>query len=784
MPNFTISPTTGAGGYLATEVAVTPSSQNLTNNDRTTIATVTGGGASKQVTIKHFGIPSLELVSGSTSVPAAGDTLKYVINTHYPFCFKNKPAWITITDSNGANYVADTEYAATLAEGTHFNFAIGANTGTTIRESTGFYMGHYYPAVSGTLSSTYTWPISISQAAGATAYLNTSPSDIKYDWDDSGVTKTITVQASPDISWTATSQNSSFVIVGSSTGTGSGTITVEVPDINPTSTNKKTGSISVVGANITATTTLQQYRQPTITSLNGSGEINIPDTGGSININIRTDYNWWFEQKSGQHQDPSFSTTYMTLTDNGVTITPPMNSSSPALALPDGKTYQVTWTSNNGQPRNDSLNVKYVKLNGTTGDAATNISRVHQDYIVVPRITVDTDNLIFDWWEDTGTTRSFYVSTNQSAWTYSVGHNFGEFTFTKDGYYLRVSPNNSFPSTTQGVALRYATITFSADTATTTATTTQFRRPSVNPVTGTVRDIAASGATKEMLITSDYNWWLTTEFQTNTYLTVEKADTQVDVFNSNSPYGPVSNESFDFIWAENNSADNRPINGQGCFYMRYLDRSGNTRTDGGSDCGWRQSGSTTPVADDISLSSSGKSIYSGSSILNSVTVTSTDNWYITFSPDWITWNTTAGTAGNTTTLWSAGANSGSSRTGTTVFECGTASTTYTVEQDAAYVPPTPTWVASPDTFEEPSTTSPTLYADITAATAWYVQKSGDFDASWVHILQPTSTMNAGTYQMAFYIEQNGSGAPRSAVITVYAINGDPKLYIYIDQDYP
>ena len=788
---FNFSKTGGTGGYLAEEVVVTPVAVNTTSGDNVCIATVQGGGRSWPVTITHFGVPAIRLVSGSTSVPANGDTLYYEIDTHYPFCFKNVPAFVTISDSNGRTYVADTQYADTLAEGTTFYIQVGANTGVTTRTSGSFYMGHYYPDANGTLSTTYTAPITFSQAAGATAAISLSPSTIVFDWDDeTGDTKTITVTST--VSWTASlPSNSHYEIVGSATGaSGTGTIVLQPKTANGTSSNKYNDTLTVTGVGVTATATLTHYRQPVINALTGSGQINIPATGGSLDISITSDYNWWFEQKSGQYQDPAFSTAYMELTDNGTVVTPPLSSSSPALAVPNGKTYGVTWTLNNGVPRNDSLNVKYAKLGGGTADASTNISRVHQDYVVVPSISIDPSTLVFDWWEGTGDTRSIYVSTNQGSWDYEVGHNIGDFTFTKDGNYLRITPTGTHTSTLPGVAKRYATLNFSAGTATATGRTEQYRKPSINPATGASREIPASGGTRELLITSDYDWWVVTQFETNSYLTVEKGGTQVSVFDPNSPYGPVSYEGFDFIWDENQTGDERPPLGQACFEMRYKNRSGGTRTDGGSDCGWKQSAATVPVVYTISVSPTGASVSSGANMLYTAEVTASNDWSLSTDVDWLRWYSeslgrtpmTGGTSGTTTIYRRIDENSGSSRTGTTTFTCGTASTTYVVQQAAGYV--APSWAASPDSFDEPSQTSQTLEVTITAATGWTTQKGGDFDGDWINILQATGT--AGVSTLYFYITQNSSGAPRSGWIKIISPTEGyiTKLTILIDQDYP
>lgn len=776
---FNFSKTGGTGGYLAEEVVVTPVAANTTSGDNVCVVTVQGGGGSKTVRLIHRGIPAVRLTNGSTSVPATGATLSYEIDTHYPFCFKNVPAFVSISDSNGHTYNADTQYAETLAEGTTFYITIGANTGTSTRNDGGFYLGHYYPDANGTLSTTYTAPITFSQAAGASEGLSVNPVTIVFDWDeDTGSSRTITVTS--NVSWGASLPSSShYEIVGSATGSGNGTITIRPKDVNQTSSNRYEDTLTVTGGSMTATTTLMQYRQPRLI-INSNYEV--PPTGGTINMDFTSDYLWWF--------NPSLSNAYISMSSGGTPLTPP-DYSSPSAPVVSGANYDFTYTLNNGNIRTDSYNITYTKNDGTTADAYRNFSIVRQSYVVVPSITVLPSTLVFDWWEDTGDTKSIQVNTNQASWDYSVSHNLGEFTVTKDGNYLRIAPTGQHTATNAGVAKRYMNLYFSADTATATATAEQYRKPSVNLAPGQDRDIPASGGTRELLVTSDYDWWLVTNFNTEN-LSAEKAGNPVTIFDSNSPYSPVSYESFDITWDNNNTTSPRPVNGNACFEVRYHNLSGDTRTDGSSDCGWRQSASTTPVADFISVSPTGASVSSGSNVTGRTSVTASTDWTLSTDVNWLRWydkafngNLVTGSgAGETTIYRRIDANSGSSRTGTTTFTCGTASTTYVVQQAEGYV--APSWAASPTSFEEPSTTSPSLYVDITAATPWTIQKEGDFDADWVYILQPTGNQAAGESQLVFYITQNNTGAPRSANIKILSITEGyvTKLTIYIDQDYP
>ena len=744
---FNFSKTGGTGGYLAEEVVVTPVAANTTSGDNVTIATVQGGGGSKTVRITHFGVPSIHLTNGDPSVPATGATLSYTIDTHYPFCFKNVPAYVTISDSNGQTYAADTQYAASLASNTTFYITVGANTGTTTRDSGTFYMGHYY---NGTLSSTYTAPIAFSQAAGASEYLSISPVTNVWDWDDTSAdTKTITVSA--NVPWTAASTNGSFEIVGASTGSGNGSITVRVKDINPSSSDRKSGGITFTSTSLSQSATLTQYRQPRLV-YNGVvslGRIEVDPTGGTLSMEFESDYNWWFY--------PSLSTVYITMKDQDNNPLTPPSSSSPYAGATGTTYYRFTWTENTGNIRNDTLAASYTRLDGTTGTVYSNFSLIRQQYVVVPSISVEPSNLIFDWW-DSGVTRSIQVSTNQSSWDYAVDHNFeGHFNVVKDGNYLRITPTGNHSQDTMGVALWYANFNFTAGTATTTATTTQYRKPSVNIATGQDRGIPASGGTREVVITSDYDWWLVTQFETDSYLTVEKSGNEVDIFDYTNPYGPVSVESFDMVFSANPTTSPRPYNGESCFEVRYYDRSGNMRTDGGSDCGWKQSGATQPVIQHfIKVNPTAFTTDFSQSINNQTTVSASTDWSIGSRDNWVTYRknfsstsevVTSGTSGNTTLWVKVDANTGDSRSAVTFFQLENTpliiNTKQIISQESGILPV--------EDYIELSSTGATIgsgsnqsqYITVTANTNWTLSRDVDW-YNWYSSLFGNTVVTGGT----------------------------------------
>ena len=706
MPNFTISPTTGTGdGYLAQFVTITPSSTNHTNGDKVTIASVIAGGITKQVTLTHWGIPNITR-SGSGNVPATGATLTYSLYSHYQFYFENIPSWVHIYDWNSNELTAGQPYDAPAGGTANLTFVIGNNSGST-RSATNFKMKHYY---SGQVS-TYDTTISLTQEAGTPAqvYITLGSPSEKWDWDASGATKTITITS--NTSWTASVATNYYEIVGSATGTNNGSITVRAKQNNDNTSSvalRLEDTLTVTNGSITATAALTQYRIPRLyaeSNVSG-GNISVDAEGDTINFNWKSDYEWWFQPITGQHQDPSFSTEYMRIFENGNEISAP-DSSSHSAAVPSGTTYAIHWALNDGAfNRRDTLNIKYTKLDGTTDDAYRNFSTAIQQPYAMPFISVSPTGLTFDWWEASGTTMQFAVSTEMGGgWDYSTSHNFDDFELTKSGNYLNVTTKRD---TNTSNSQRYVDITFTntADTSVTaTARVSQYHKPYLYVHSNVDKTIPATGGTREMYISSEYSWWLITNFDTTAStpdVTAELGGVTADIFDSNDIQTPTG-ATYDLVFSENTETSQRPPNGQGYFEIRYKDRSGNTRTDGTQIAGWIQSGATEPVEAPylvlITSPSAGIVFNSGStgSIGKTLQVSASTSWVVSSKPDWISLcnspfvrvEITGGTSGNSIMYPRSAENSGASRSGyVTISGSGLTATSALISQSAGTQTPT------------------------------------------------------------------------------------------------
>lgn len=738
---FTISPTGGTGNA---NLDIRASQLNNTTNDRVAVVSITNGVVTKTVTATQFGKPSITGLSFPISAPATGASYTFTVHTHYTVQFVDKPDWVKIDDGQG-NYISSaTTITAEVANGKTYNLTVDPNADNNSRTAS-FGMYHY---LAGNLMPDYV-SMGISQPQGAEDYI-TIPSTIALDWDDTNA-KTIPVTA--NVTWSASIDNTTdFTLAG-----GQGYVTVRANASNNGSTRKST-TLSVAstkaGFSYTATCVVTQFRQPTISIVDGG---TVPPTGGSKTVRVVSDYYWWI-QPTVMPETPTANIPYITMTGKvaGQNMSPT-----------EGANYTLTWNSNNGNIRNDNLYVGYLKTdNSTTGRSAT-YANYTQNNEASETLSVSPNR----------------IPENATSYVSSGGGTYQVVVTTGRVWQLNGTPSFCTVSPTTGNGTTTVTITVPATSL------NRYRSESIYFVTNDGGQIASDSV-------AVYQEGI---YQEEPYIVVDPDYVEFITSGSNSSQFTVSaNTQWSCVmeeWIHMSPTTGGTGNTSHSFSVD--ENSGATR-DGSIDfvplgagtsiafLNIRQASGTTPVVvDTISVSPSSNSIGSGTSVLNSVYVTASTAWSITSSPNWITWATTAGTAGTQFIYWNADANSGTSRTGTTTFVAGTASTTYTVTQDEAYTPPTPTWVADPDEFEEPSPTSQTLYASITAATAWYVTKDGDADANWVNILQPTSTVAAGTYQIAFYITQNNSGAPRSARIDIVsATDNQVKLTVFIDQDYP
>lgn len=845
---FNISPT---GGTDNGTVIVTPLSVNNTHNDRISTVTITNGGIVRTINCNQWAIPSL---TGTKviSAPATGATYQLSVKTHYPIQFRYKPDWVDIDDGQGTYIASGDTIQPNVANGKTYNFTVKPNSTNDSRNTTNFGLYFYQGS---TLQNSFD-EVSITQPQGAADYI-TVPSSIALDWNSTNA-KTIPVTA--NVGWRAELSNTTdFTLAG-----GQGIVTVRANTTNAT-TERKVTNLSIISTKAsfpyTATCVVTQFREPTITVIDG---FDVPPTGGTKSVRVTSDYSWWIQPTvepdaaanipyitmadkiSGQNMAPTnagaFALTWdahpygitrrddlyvgYLLTDNSTTarsttyveyeqetevsqdiqLEPTrIPESVSSYVSSGGGSYTVQLTTSRAWQLNSSPMFCTVSPTAGTGSAVISITvpansedrarnenlyfattsapiadnhvSVFQEAAYIPSISISPSALTFDWWQNSGTTEDILVLARPAGipWDYRATHNLEDFEFEKWGnQYFRVALKRTQNT---GTGTRYVDLTFSADSVTTSGRVTQYHKPSIYSPPGQDLIVPASGGTRELYVSSEYEWWLITNFDTTGQTPEVHAElngTPVDIFNNINHQAPTG-QSYNIVFSQNNETTLRPINGYGYFEIRYLDRSGNTRTDGENISGWRQSGYTTPVeADYISITPTAATITSAGtpSVTASFAVSANTDWIISSKPAWIGFVTsplmgspiTAGTSGVTTIYPSATTNTGTSDRETYVyFAAGYATGRTRVTQRGAVQPAQNYVVVDPDYVELPSGRTLGLDFSVSADTAWTASTQQD----WILISRTATAGTAGyTEDLTYSVLQNDTNAVRNGAITV------------------
>lgn len=489
---FTISPTGGTGDG---SVLVSPVSVNDSSEDREAVVTIGNGvNISQNVVIKQWGIPSIELVGGGTepiSAPANGDTYQFKVKTHYDIQFRNKPTWITIDDGQG-NYV--TAATASVANGRTYNFNVSANGTNNTRSTSGF--GLYF-TVGGVLQTPYD-EISISQAQGASDYINVI-SGSSLDWDSTNA-KSITVDA--NVTYDVVNSNpTDFTVAG-----GNGYITVRANATNTGSTQKTT-TISFVSTKAsfpyTATCVVTQFREPTLTTMDGS---TVEPSGETKYMWVESDYSWWISPLVSPDNVASYISMPSKTADVAMDPTPTT-----------GAQYSLIWTANDmGGIRSDNLHIGYIKADGSTSGVSSSVIEYRQGRYVEDGITVSPTRI--------PPTQGEYVSSGGGVYVVEVT--------TERRWHLNDSPMYASVVPSSGVGSSSVTITVfptdltryrnesytfaTVDAPITSATVSMFQEAAEEPkyisVTPTGRTISSGGSASlnnNFVVSANTNWSIT-----------------------------------------------------------------------------------------------------------------------------------------------------------------------------------------------------------------------------------------------------------------------------------
>lgn len=286
---FSVSPSSGSGNATVT-VTTTGSNMSGSNDITGTLTISSPECSSKTVSVSQKYFPSITQFGGTSTVPASGAVLTYVVHTEYDVVFRSVPSFVTIEDSNGNLITQGQTIPASRLDGTTVKITVAANPTSSTRPSEGFNMGHY---LNGTVAR-YTAPINFTQEASEeAASILINPNSITLAPTETTATYTVTYTG---ITGNLTHSITGNVDVTSSTLTpiDSSSSTLTVVTANNSSTRSLNSTITVsgtssLGATITGTASLTKAGNtngiiisPVETTVYGSvttGTFNVSYTG-------------------------------------------------------------------------------------------------------------------------------------------------------------------------------------------------------------------------------------------------------------------------------------------------------------------------------------------------------------------------------------------------------------------------------------------------------------------------------------------------------------------------
>ena len=201
--NFTYQPTTGRGNGT---IKVTAKSNNADGADRITTLTITNGAVSKNVTIKQKYRPYF-ILNGTSTIPATGGSVNYVVHTEYDIVFTNVPDWITISQ-NGTSISPGQRLTPGEADNKTFTFTAAANTGEA-RSGNSMTMRHY---ISDSLSNYVSYFSFSQEAAEIVKNITLSSTAATVTSASTSYTISVTTENCSFCGMTYTNSNSSFPV--------------------------------------------------------------------------------------------------------------------------------------------------------------------------------------------------------------------------------------------------------------------------------------------------------------------------------------------------------------------------------------------------------------------------------------------------------------------------------------------------------------------------------------------------------------------------------------------
>lgn len=741
--NFTATPSSGSGNGTVSIVPQNTNSEHYTKESR---VIVTCGGITREINVYQYGIPTMTLLSGNpTQVPATGGVLAYTVYSPYPFGFGTIPDWMTITDSNGHTYQADTAYTATMATGATFYITINSNPTTSQRP---YFLIFKFRKTGQTSWDTHTTALTINQLAKEEeqTYLNVSPSSASFDWTTSGQNSVVfTVDASSSNWEFVNGYNGIYDAVRSGN-----TLTVSTKS-NNTTAERKTGSITFTLGTITKSVSLTQYRQPSIGYQSGADEIPVPAAGGNRYIKVVSDYPFWFRP---QPNDNGYITAYY----QGNEVDPTYI--NPFIPNAGNNNFTFTWDENtSGSIRNDSFSLGWINLDGELDSHKYQIIHFSQRADAEPvhnvsipsrlivssiggvrRVTVTSDD---DWWfinvPNWITVYSDAELTSQIVVNDPAGQQDADYGNPHTFYFVFAS----FDGT--GTRTFRPEIDYDTDTASSTSQFTQYDYIIEPYVDKGDYDVPYYNTIKEVVVDSDYDWYWTS---IPSYVTILDEDNNPASYSSSNPNTTDKGTgSHIYYWVfDENTGSGRTCNVE----ITYGTYSGSNFTATGtkSDGIYYQYG---PYEINPTTGSNAMPDATTASFTFSLATTP---WSYT-APSWITVTADTDSHYGVASL-SIAQNSGITRTGTIEITSGTHTLYYTFEQGGSIQ-------LGPDPNVFYLEASDTAYHTVTVRMleSW----NHTVNDSWIHINDYNHS--AGTGTLVFYLDSNTGAAVRNGTITVY-----------------
>lgn len=837
---FTISPTSGSGNGT---IRVTPVGNNNTTEERKAIVSING----QSVTITQYGIPC---ISGSTSIsaPATGNTYQIEVHTRYDVQFRYKPDWITIDDGQG-NYISSAQtISSSVANGKTYNLTISPNASNDSRSTSNFGMYHYLHS---NLQTDYV-PISVSQAAGAEDYITIiSTSALDWDDTNAKVINIqanvpYTTSNSNTTDFTLNGGNGYVTIRANDTNTGQTLKTTTISVVSTKAsfpftatcvvTQYRQPRINVIGSGTVPNSGGTKYIEITSDYYWWISPTVQPDTNAYyeyISMSAKTaDANMapvpsghtysldWTANNGVYQRNGSLYVGYLKL-DNSTTarssqsvmfeqdtmnsdtfIVSPTRIPETGYASSGGGVYQVQVTTSRAWGLNNNPTCVVSPSSGT-GSAVVTITippatRSGSSYHWVENIVFVTRDggLIasesVSVWQGDAYVPSSAITLNHYAFTFSSASVAGQVVEVTSPVYNWVATIDcnwidavgaytggtgttywQFDVLPNGGADRVGHIIFSANGVSSAATieVTQSGLPAYIIVDPDYFELSSGTSIHTFSVSANTSWSASIG-----------EDDWIDLTTTTGNSGYTTGIHFEVT--QNTGAQ----------------RDGAIRFSAGTTyetLNIRQASGATPVIPDlITLSSNAGSVSSAGSVTTQINVTASGNWTLSNNVDWLKWYggmfdltpITSGTSGTTTIFRRVDANSGSSRTGTTTFTCGTASTTYTLTQAEAY-----TAVTYDDIVIEPEDDLTAIPAtggvfsinvenDGANAVDWEINYDGEID-EWATILECPNTGSCDTmYDLAagnmgyvyLYVQPN-DGSLRQGTISIAPMEGSPQL---------